>query len=376
MRLLYVTDALINHGGMERVLIDKLNWLVEHERFDICLLLTDHGDNPIVYPLSPEVECCDLGIMFHKIYRFSVWKRPLMLYRLHQRFRQRLSEIKQKFSPDIIVCVKLCFISDVVKIQGNIPVVYESHNSFIANKLDNISLFQKIRMRFWYHTLKRVQMIVALTQSDAKEWKKLNPHVQVVPNIAHLNPIGRLSDCHSKSVIFVGRYSYQKDIPSLMRIWALVHQRHPDWELHIFGGYGPLQIELQQELCQMDSNVYMHQPTYSIFEEYIKNSILLLTSRYEPFGLVLPEAMSCGLPVVAFDCPYGPADIISDGVNGFLISNRDINAYVEKVCLLMEDVNLRKRLGKAGTLSSHKYQASVIMPQWIQLFNEISQKSK
>ena len=274
------------------------------------------------------------------------------------------------------MCVKLCFISDVVKIQGNIPVVYESHNSFIANKLDNISLFQKIRMRFWYHTLKRVQMIVALTQSDAKEWKKLNPHVQVVPNIAHLNPIGRLSDCHSKSVIFVGRYSYQKDIPSLMRIWALVHQRHPDWELHIFGGYGPLQIELQQELCQMDSNVYMHQPTYSIFEEYIKNSILLLTSRYEPFGLVLPEAMSCGLPVVAFDCPYGPADIISDGVNGFLISNRDINAYVEKVCLLMEDVNLRKRLGKAGTLSSHKYQASVIMPQWIQLFNEISQKSK
>ena len=371
MRLLYVTDALINHGGMERVLIDKLNWLVENERFDVCLLLTDHGDNPIVYPLSPKVECCDLGIMFHKIYRFSMWRRPFMLYKLHQQFRQRLSEIKQKFSPDIIVCVKLCYISDVVMIHGNIPVVYESHNSFIANRLDNISLFQKIRMRFWYHTLKRVQMIVALTQSDAKEWKKLNPHVQVIPNIAHLNPVGRLSDCHSKSVIFVGRYSYQKDIPSLMRIWALVHQRHPDWELHIYGGYGPLQIELQKELCQMDSNVYMHQPTYSIFEEYIKNSILLLTSRYEPFGLVLPEAMSCGLPVVAFDCPYGPTDIITDGVDGFLIKDRDINNYVNKVCLLMEDESLRQKMGKIGMINAQRYEANQIMPMWKLLFDNL-----
>ena len=100
--------------------------------------------------------------------------------------------------------------------------------------------------------------------------------------------------------------------------------------------------------------------------------MLLMTSRFEPFGLVLPEAMSCGLPVVAFNCPYGPADIISDGEDGFLIKNKDIYDYVEKVCLLMENEDMRIKMGKAGVLSSQRFKASNIMPQWIQLFSQLS----
>ena len=122
----------------------------------------------------------------------------------------------------------------------------------------------------------------------------------------------------------------------------------------------------------MGTNVIRHQPTTSIDEEYLKSSMLLMTSRFEPFGLVLPEAMSCGLPVVAFNCPYGPADIISDGEDGFLIKKRDINDYVEKVCLLIENKDMRVKMGKAGILSSQRYKASNIMPLWIQLFSQLS----
>ena len=97
-----------------------------------------------------------------------------------------------------------------------------------------------------------------------------------------------------------------------------------------------------------------------------------MTSLYEPFGLVLPEAMSCGLPVVAFDCPYGPADIITDGVDGFLVKNRDIDAFVDKVCLLIENKDLRRQMGQNGIASSQRYRADIIMPKWIKLFKQLT----
>ena len=121
-------------------------------------------------------------------------------------------------------------------------------------------------------------------------------------------------------------------------------------------------------------NIIVHDPTLSIIEKYLASSMLLLTSLFEPFGLVLPEAMSCGLPVVAFDCPYGPADIISDGVDGFLVKDRDIKVFAEKVCLLMDDISLRKKMGQAGIVSSQRYSTERIMPMWKQFFEQMLNK--
>ena len=124
----------------------------------------------------------------------------------------------------------------------------------------------------------------------------------------------------------------------------------------------------------MNSNVIVHEPNNDIFKYYLESSIFLLTSRFEPFGLVIPEAMSCGLPVVAFDCPYGPADIITDGQDGFLIKNRDIHAFAEKVCLLIENPELRKMMGQVGVQSSKRYDASLIMPFWKTFFEQLTLK--
>ena len=100
--------------------------------------------------------------------------------------------------------------------------------------------------------------------------------------------------------------------------------------------------------------------------------MLLMTSLYEPFGLVLVEAMSCGLPVVAFNCPYGPADIINDGSDGFLVEDRNEKAYADRVCQLMEDETLRQRMGKAAILSAQRYNSESIMPQWDRLFTHLA----
>ena len=227
----------------------------------------------------------------------------------------------------------------------------------------------------WYNrSVRHAQHIVALTDGDAQDWREINQNVCVIPNMVHLNPIGRYCDYNSKSVIFVGRFSTQKDISSLLSIWDIVHQRYPDWTLQIFGGYGEEQEILLPQIQRMNSNVIVHEPNNDIFKYYLESSIFLLTSRFEPFGLVIPEAMSCGLPVVAFDCPYGPADIITDGQDGFLIKNRDIHAFAEKVCLLIENPELRKMMGQVGVQSSKRYDASLIMPFWKTFFEQLTLK--
>ena len=371
IKLLYVENSLAIYGGVERVLVDKLNWLAEYGHCEVRLLTANQGKHPVVFSLNLNVKSFDVGIPLYQIYSYSWWKRYYLEYRLHKKFQQRLSEVINRESPHIIICTRLDYVYDVIKVKGEIPMIYESHDSFLMYKFERLSFLRRFRILLYYQCLKKAQTIVSLTHGDAMKWRKLTPKVVVIPNSVHLNNSGRYSDCCSKSVIFVGRYSYQKDIRILVKIWGEVQLRHPDWHLHIFGGYGELQKELVTYIRKTDMNIVIHQPTSGIFEEYMKNSILLMTSRYEPFGLVLPEAMSCGLPVVAFDCPYGPADIISDGIDGFLIKDRDIGAYVEKVCLLMDNLELRQKMGAAGIESSQKYAASQIMPQWIKLFKNL-----
>ena len=159
-----------------------------------------------------------------------------------------------------------------------------------------------------------------------------------------------------------------------MKIWQLVHAGHPEWELQIYGGFGEEQEELLPMIKEMKANIKVHEPTQYIFDKYLDSSIFLLTSKFEPFGLVIPEAMSCGLPVVAFDCPYGPADIITDGIDGFLVKNRNITQFAEKVCLLIENPELRRTMGQAGLQSSQRYAASLIMPKWKALFEQVTSK--
>ena len=375
MKLLYVENTLAIHGGIERVLTDKLNWLVTDGGCEVCLLTTSQSDHPLVFQLHPKVKYHDLMIRFHQKYRYSGWKRYRQEILLHRLFQQRLAEKIHEYSPHVIICTRLDYVYDIMKVRGAIPFVFESHNSCLAYKFEKDGFLRRLRIRYYQRKLRKAQMVVALTRNDAREWKRLSHHVQVIPNVVHLNGTGSYSDCHSKTAIFVGRYSYQKDIRTLLQIWEFVHQRHPDWQLHLYGGYGEQQEELLPEINRLNVNIVIHQPVSAIFEEYLKCSMLLMTSRYEPFGLVLPEAMSCGLPVVAFDCPYGPSDIITDGVDGFLIKDRNISDYVNKVCMLIEDKSLRKKMGQAGILSSQRYEINRLMPQWIKLFCELAQDS-
>ena len=186
----------------------------------------------------------------------------------------------------------------------------------------------------------------------------------------HLNEI-QLSSLENKRVFWVGRLDYQKRPIEIIKIWQKVYPMFPDWHLDIYGEGEQLQ-EIENIVNSLNVNIHIHQPTDRIFDAYRESSILVSTSLFEPFGLVIPEAMSCGLPVVAYNCPFGPSSILSDGNNGFLIQNNDQQAFVDRLCQLMSDGTLRRQMGRAAIISSRRFEAKQIMPQWKMLFEQTS----
>ena len=368
MKILYVTDALAIWGGTERIIVDKANYLAGHYGYDVHIVTANQGEHPVAYPLHPSVTHHDLSIRFHLQYQYGGIKRFIKSRQMYRLYEERLGAYIHSFQPDLIVSVSENYNRFIFKRKGNIPLIFESHMSCRCRQFSTNSFVDHLRDIIYKGWLKKVSAIIALTDGDAAEWKKINSHVCVIPDMVSLNPTPTYSDCEAKSIIFVGRFSTQKDIPSLLQIWDIVHQRHPDWQLNIYAGYGDESERLKSHVKGMGEGVVLHEPTSDIFDKYKENSMLLLTSKFEPFGLVMPEAMSCGLPVVSFDCPYGPAEIITDGEDGFLIKNRDIHAFADKVCQLIENPPLRKEMGKQAIISSQRFSPEKIMPMWKQLF--------
>lgn len=370
MRLVYVTDAFAVWGGMERVLADKMNYLVAHFGYEVHLLTVNQGLHRVPFHLHSEIQHSDLQIRMHQQYEYHgirrIFKRRELQLLLKSRIEKSINEIK----PDIIICVKFDFVGLLLQVKGKIPLVVESHTLYKSEKIDKSGWLRRMHVYLFKRNIQNADAVVALTKGDTEDWRRINSKAFVIPNVVHLNESGKRSSCQEKSVIYVGRFSSQKDIHSLLSIWKLLNKKHPNWQLRIYGD-GELKEQYMPIIQGMDANIHVFPPTSDIMEKYFENSILLLTSLYEPFGLVLPEAMSCGLPVVAFDCPYGPAEIITDGVDGFLIKDRNVEAFADKVCQLIEDEALRKKMGEAGVLSSKRFSADIIMPQWKTLFESL-----
>jgi glycosyltransferase involved in cell wall biosynthesis len=374
MRILYVNDAIAIWGGVERILVEKVNYLAENYGYEMFVVTTNQGSHPMPFSLSQKVTHKDLNIQIHRQYLYQGLLRIFMKIYLNYLFVKRLRSYIQEIQPDVIVSVRPMLTNTIVRANGSIPLVFESHSSYKGQYAIDSHFYTKLKVELSNWSARYAQRVVALTEGDASEWRKINSQVCVIPNIVHLNDSGNFSDCEAQSVIFVGRFSKQKDIKSLLDIWKMVHERKPNWQLQIYGGHGEEQDSLLPIIENMNANIHVHEPSSHIMNRYKESSILVMTSAYEPFGLALPEAMSCGIPVVAFDCPYGPSDIITNGEDGFIIPNRDTQLFAEKVCLLMDNPDLRKKMGKAGIASSRRYEAKLIMPQWKELLEQLTSK--
>lgn len=372
MRVLYVFRSLAVWGGIERILVDKMNCLVSMYGYEVYMITTCQGNHPVPYQLDNAVHLEDLGIQFHRQYQYRGFKKLWDGWKRTKRFEGLLSERIKRIRPDIIICTTADPVFSITKVKGEIPLIVESH-SICLWTLDVKGLRQRHVARILLRGLKKAACLVALSEGDANEWRKRGFPVQVIPNIVHLNG-EKLSSLDRKHVIFVGRLDYQKRPSLMVQIWKELFPKHQDWHLDIYGE-GEQKQALQNVIGSQNLNIHLHEPTDQIFEAYRNSSILVVTSLYEPFGLVIPEAMSCGLPVVSFDSPYGPSSIITDGKDGYIAKDNDIELFTKRLEQLMDDTSLRLKMGTYAVESSKRFSAKQIMPKWKDLFESLASEN-
>ena len=344
MRIVYVIEKMSGTGGMERIITDKMNYLVRHTDHEVVLLLLWHDEKPFAYPLDERVRVVRMDIPFqHKL-------RALFS------FRKTIRQI----NPDITIYtwVMGAFLAVFSGWKGK--SIYEAHRARPTMKHQWIvSLMEK-----------KVDAIVTLTRQDTKDY----PHakcVTLIPNFTSLH-LETPSDCTEKRCVSIGRMIDVKNFSRLLDIWKLVSEKHSDWHLDIVGE-GPEKEALLQKITRLNlsGNVILHKATKDVAQYYVNSSIYLMTSRFEGLPMVLIEAQTCGLPIVSLDCDYGPRHIIEDGVNGKLIPYNDDEAMADAICELIENQDIRQEMGNAALKASLRYKPENIMNMWLELFDEI-----
>ncbi|MFF4772862.1 glycosyltransferase family 4 protein [Microtetraspora fusca] len=219
----------------------------------------------------------------------------------------------------------------------------------------------------------RLDAVVTLTQTDLQAYEralKTRPRLLAqVPNAVTRLTGGR-SPLTEKTVIAVGRLTHTKGYDLLIRAWAHVAARYPDWTLRIFGD-GPRREKLQASIDkrELTGKVLLMGSVPDVGGELAQSSIYVLSSRREGLPMVILEAMSKGLPVVSYDCPTGPAELITHGHDGLLVKPEKIHAMADAICTLIEDEELRRTLGANALEKAARYDLEVIGARWEELLH-------
>lgn len=362
MKLLYITNGINGSGGLERVLSIKASALAEEFGYEVHILtLNNQNQNPF-FEFSNSIILHDIKVSGNLIH----YLRSYVL---------GIKKIVQTIQPDCIsVCddgLKAFFLPRII--GKNIPIIYERHVSKLIEILENQGLIKKglTYLKFFLMDILADDFtkFIVLTNSNQREWRAKK--MEVIPNPLPFFPDEK-SSLKNKKVIALGKQSYQKSYDRLLESWSLLDREFQDWELHVYG-------KIDESLClkklavklNIENQVFFHHPVTNIEDKYRESSIFVLTSRFEGFGMVIIEAMSLGIPCVSFDCNYGPADIIKDEEDGFLVENGNLKEFAEKLQLLMKDKNLRNQFGQNGRENVKRFLKQNIVKQWHELFNKI-----
>ncbi|MBP3789906.1 MAG: glycosyltransferase family 4 protein [Prevotella sp.] len=380
MTIAYIYPAFINIGGADKIIISKANYMADHWGYDVYLITDSQNGLPTFFPLSPKVHLIDLDINFFQQYQYPPLKRLMVYLKLMRRYRKAMERTLQQIRPDIIIST----FSRDAKFVGLFKKYSKAAIAEVHTTKKNIRALPNLRLKGGFYiflaayierqlnnSAKRFDEVVVLNSLEEDLWKRVRK-VRVIHNAVQYYPEEE-NELKAKNVIYVGRAEYEKAPDRLIDVWRVVAEKHPDWTVSMYCT-GAMLDKLKAKVRDygLEQQVRFMPPTKDMLSAYMSSSICVLTSRFEGFPVVLQEAMGCGIPCVSFNCPSGPRYIITDQEDGYLVRDGDIDGFAEKVCLLMEDEALRRRLGSQAKLSMARYGADVIMAQWRELFERLT----
>ena len=376
-KIVYCTPSLYMAGGVERVLTLKANYFADNYGYDVTIITTDGEDKNCFFPLSDKVKVINLGIHFEDMWHRSFLKRLCMYLPKERQFKKLLTTELNRIKPDITISVLrreinfLTEIHDGSKKIGEIHINRAHYRNFTPNRTNP---FKAIFAKFWMHglvkKLKKLDRFVVLTEYDRQAWQEI-PRVDVIANPLPFYP-DIINTVRRKRIISVGRYFDEKGYDMLLKVWAIVEKECDDWELDIYGDGNKLYYEkiastlaLDRQRCRLNDSIS------DVQREYLDSSLFVCTSRFEGFGMGIIEAMACGLPVVAFDCLWGPRSIITDGEDGLLVENGNIVKMAETILSLINHPERISEMGMKSRKNVQRFNIDTIAKKWKRLFDSL-----
>lgn len=358
------------------MLLNKVKYLC-NKGYKIIVVTTDQQGKAPFYQFPQSVELIDLGIN----YSLDNGKKPiaktfsyLKKRRLH---KQLLTKVLFEQKPDITISLYPSESSFIPDIKDGSKKILELHFcKFFRLQYGRkglLGLADRFRSSQDERIVKRFDKFVVLSNEDAGYWGPLR-NLEVIPNAALENKEYK-SDGASKRVIAVGRLDYQKGFDRLLKAWAIIPKElteNEGWHLDIFG-QGEWEQMLQQMILQLgiEKSAKINAPTSNIWKEYAESAFLVMSSHYEGFPMVLIEAMSCGIPAVAYDFKCGAKDIIIPQENGLIVKEGDIEALAKAMESLMRDGELRAKMAANAPQVTQRYSEQRVMAKWENCFKSI-----
>lgn len=376
-KICYCAPAIYSAGGVERVVSVKASYFAEVYHYDVTIIVTEGKGCDSFFPLSDKVKVINLNLGFEDLWKASFIKKIYLYLKKQFKFRRMLKSELMRIRPDITISVlrrEINFINSIPdgshKI-GELHVNRSNYRNFISRDSNVIKQFFA---RFWMNDLlkhlRKLDRMVVLTEDAKKDWPELS-NVTLIPDPIPFK-VDQMSTLSSKRVISIGRYAYEKGNDLLLKAWSIVEKSCKDWTLDIYGmGNQTPYKELMKKLEIDETRCHLHGSLTDVKETYLNSSVFTLPSRFEGFGLVIIEAMACGVPVVAFDCENGPRNIVTNNQDGILVKPFDVDEYAASLLRLMRDDQLRAQIGNRAYESSKRYSIEDIAQQWKDLFDEI-----
>lgn len=349
-RICFFIDSLFNSGGMERISIDLANELVDYG-FDVDFVVcSDNTDS--FFELNEHIEI----ISIHTDSRTGSKLAGAKIIR--QLWKERHYDMWINVG---IHLIKMVFLSGIRR-KGCKIITWEH---FSSNR-------NYTRIKWWMMAMMS-DAVVVLTEADKAVYHPmLRDKVHVIANFSVANLQEKSSTCAESIVISVGRLEYTKGFDLLINAWAIVARTHPTWKLKIFGE-GEERGSLEKQIHDFNlKSVELPGRNEHIIDELTQASIYAMSSRYESFGIGIIEAMSAGLPVVCFNCAYGPPEIVVDGVTGLQTPCYNIEKYAENLSKLISDIELRKSYGNNGLKRFNElYTKEKVIGTWLELISRV-----
>ena len=362
MKIIYCINGFYRPAGMERALAEKTNWLAAHG-YEILIATCEQKGREPAFLLDERIRRENLSIGYEDNNGGSFADKLIHYPAKKIRHKRALAALLKREKADI-----------VVSMFGNeadfLPGIKDGSKKILEVHFSRFKRLQYGRKGLWaladgwrsrrdLNTVRKYDRFVVLTEEDKGYWGDL-ANIRVIPNPRTFT-LTEPASLQSHTVLAVGRYTHQKGFDLLLKAWAMIDTE--GWTLRIAGSGDPME--------NLPANVITGLAT-DIKEEYLNAAFLVMSSRYEGLPMVLLEAQAAGLPVVSFACKCGPRDVISDGVDGILVPEGDIKGLAKGMKKLMDDVQLRRKMGSAAFRNSNKYDKEQIMARWEKLFRELS----